>query len=83
MGLDAEHHRVFSGCHNKTMTISNTTTGKVIALMPIGEKVDGNGFDAGIGLAFSSNDDGTLTLIRETSPDNFEVLGNDWKFGFL
>ncbi|MDR3631299.1 MAG: hypothetical protein P4L42_13295 [Desulfocapsaceae bacterium] len=74
MGLDAEHHRVFSGCHNKTMTILNTTTGKVIALMPIGEKVDGNGFDAGIGLAFSSNGDGTLTLIRETSPDNFEVL---------
>jgi len=44
LGLDPEHHRVFSGFHNKTMTILDTTTGKVIAALPIGEKVDGNGF---------------------------------------
>ena len=55
------------------MTILDTTTGKVIAALPIGEKVDGNGFDVGTGLAFSSNGDGTLTIARETSPDNFEI----------
>ena len=74
MGLDSEKHRVFSGCHNKTMTILDTTAGTVIATMPIGANVDGNGFDAGTGLAFSANGDGTLTIVREASPGNFEVV---------
>ncbi len=76
MGLDTEHHRVFSGCHNKTMTILDTTVHKVIARMPIGERVDGNGFDAETGLAFSANGDGTLTIVREASPGKFEVVDN-------
>ena len=45
MGLDAEHHRVYSGCHNKVMTVLDTEIGRVIATVPIGEGVDGNGFD--------------------------------------
>jgi DNA-binding beta-propeller fold protein YncE len=73
MGLDAEHHRVYSGCHNKVMTILDTETGKVIT-MPIGEGVDGNGFDPGMGLAFSSNGDGTLSVVREFSPGKFEIV---------
>jgi DNA-binding beta-propeller fold protein YncE len=74
MGLDAEHHRVYSGCHNKVMAILDTETGKVIATVPIGEGVDGNGFDPKMGLAFSSNGDGTLTEVRESSPGKFEVV---------
>ncbi len=46
IGLDREHHRVFSGCHNKVMTVLDTDAGKVIAFVPIGEGVDGNGFDS-------------------------------------
>ena len=75
MGLDAEKHRVFSGCHNNIMAILDTKTGKVSTL-PIGSNVDGNGFDAGVGLAFSANGDGTLTVARETSPESFEVVDN-------
>jgi DNA-binding beta-propeller fold protein YncE len=74
MALDAEHHRVYSGCHNKVMTILDTDTGKVIATVPIGEGVDGNGFDPQTGLAFSSNGDGTLTVVRESSAGKFEVV---------
>jgi DNA-binding beta-propeller fold protein YncE len=74
MGLDSEHGRLFSGCHNKIMAISDTTAGKVIATVTIGANVDGNGFDAGTGLAFSSNGDGTLTVVRESSPFNFEAV---------
>ncbi len=74
MGIDAEHGRVFSGCHNKIMTVLDTKTGKVIATPPIGANVDGNGFDSGTGLAFSSNGDGTLTVVRETSPGKYEVM---------
>ena len=73
MGLDAERHRVYSACHNKVMTVLDTETGKVIAAVPIGEGVDGNGYDPKTGLAFSSNGDGTLTVVRESSPGKFEV----------
>jgi DNA-binding beta-propeller fold protein YncE len=74
MGLDAEHRRVYSGCHNKVMAILGTETGKVIATVPIGAGVDGNGFDPRTRLAFSANGDGTLTVVQESSPGKFEVV---------
>jgi YVTN family beta-propeller protein len=67
IGLDTEHHRVFSGCHNKMMTVLDTQSGKVIATLPIGTGVDGNGFDPATGLAFSSNGEGTLTVVQASS----------------
>ena len=74
MGLDPEHHRVFSGCHNKVMAVLDTEAGRVIAMVPIGEGVDGNGYDPGTGLVFSSNGDGTLTVVKESSPGQFDVV---------
>jgi hypothetical protein len=73
MGLDVEHHRVFSVCGNKIMTVLDAGAGKVIATVAIGGGTDGAGFDAGTGLAFSSNGEGTLTVVRETSAGKFEV----------
>ena len=73
MGLDPVRGRVFSGCHNKMMTVLDLGTGKVVATVPIGANVDGNGFDPATGLAFSANGDGTLTVAREVSPGKFEV----------
>ncbi|HYA86406.1 MAG TPA: YncE family protein [Nitrospirota bacterium] len=67
IAIDAEHYRLFSGCHNKIMTVLDYKAGKVIATVPIGEGVDANAFDAGEGLVFSSNGEGTLTLVRETA----------------
>lgn len=76
MAIDTKHGRTFSGCHNKVMAIVDTATGKVLATPPIGAGVDGNGFDPGTGYAFSSNGDGTLTVVKETSPGSFEVVEN-------
>jgi DNA-binding beta-propeller fold protein YncE len=74
LGLDAARHRVFSGCHNKIMTVLDVNADKVIAAVPIGAGVDGNGFDPGSGLAFSANGgDGTLTVVHESSPGKFTV----------
>ena len=73
LGLDSERRKVYSGCHNKIMTILDTTSGR-IATVPIGANVDGNGFDAGTKLAFSANGDGTLTVVRESSSDTFDVV---------
>jgi DNA-binding beta-propeller fold protein YncE len=73
MGIDVVHHRIFSGCRNKLMTVLDIETGKVIATVPIGERCDGVGFDQETGLAFSSNGEGTLTVVKESSPGKFEV----------
>ena len=72
MAIDIEHHRIFSGCHNKIMAIMDVDSGKVIATAPIGAGVDANAYDSESGLAFSSNGEGTLTVVRETSPGKFD-----------
>jgi len=74
MGLDSEHHRIFTGCHNKVMAVLDTETGRVIAIVPIGQGVDANGYDPGTGLAFSSNGDGTLTVVKGSSSGKFDVV---------
>jgi DNA-binding beta-propeller fold protein YncE len=74
MALDADHGRVFSGCRNKIMTILDTRAGKVIATVPIGKGVDGVGFDPGTELIFSSNGEGSLTVVKESGPGHFDVV---------
>ena len=58
------------------MVIIDADNGKKIAELPIGSRTDGAAFDPGSKRAFSSNGDGTLTVIGEQSPDSFVVLGN-------
>jgi outer membrane protein assembly factor BamB len=67
IALDTEHHQIFSGCHNKMMTVLDSDTGKLLTTVPIGTGVDGCGFDSAAGLAFSSNGEGTLTVVQESS----------------
>jgi DNA-binding beta-propeller fold protein YncE len=76
LGLDAEHHRSFSVCGNKMMMVVDTRSGQVIATVPTGGGTDGGGFDAGEGFAFSSNGEGTLTVVRESASGKFEVAEN-------
>jgi DNA-binding beta-propeller fold protein YncE len=76
MAMDREHRRLFSGCHNRMMAVMDADTGKVVATPAIGEGVDANAFDPETGLAFSSNGDGTLTVVHEDSPDKYTVLDN-------
>ena len=77
MAADLAHGRIFSGCDNKLMTVTDMKTGKVVANVPIGEGVDANRFDPATGLVFSSNgESGTLTIAHEDSPDKFTVLQN-------
>jgi DNA-binding beta-propeller fold protein YncE len=55
------------------MAIVDVETGKVTATVPIGEGVDANAFDPETRLIFSSNGEGTLSVIRESSPGKFET----------
>ena len=74
LAMDQAHRRLFSGCDNKVMAVSDADAGKVVATLPIGEGVDATGFDPGTGLAFSSNGEGNLTVIHEDSPDKYSVV---------
>jgi DNA-binding beta-propeller fold protein YncE/mono/diheme cytochrome c family protein len=76
LDMDVKNRRLFAGCHNKVMAVINADNGKVVATVPIGEGVDANAFDPGTQLAFSSNGDGTLTVVHEDSPDKFTVVEN-------
>ena len=76
LAMDQKNRRLFVGCHNKMMAVVNADTGKVIATPAIGEGVDANTYDPGTGLAFSSNGEGTLTVVKQEGPDNYSVLEN-------
>ena len=74
IALDAVHHRLFAGCHNKMMVMLDTESGKVIDTVPIGAGVDGCAFDDATQLAFASCGDGTTTIAKEETPDKLTVL---------
>jgi hypothetical protein len=77
MAADLAHGRIFSGCDNKMIAVTDMKTGKGVAQIPIGEGVDANRFDPATGLVFSSNgESGTLTIAHEDSPGKFTVLQN-------
>ena len=77
MAADPQHQRIFSGCDNKLIAVTDMKTGKVVTTFPIGDGVDANRFDPATGLIFSSNgESGTLTVAHEDGPDKVTVLDN-------
>jgi DNA-binding beta-propeller fold protein YncE len=76
LAIDRAHRRLFPVCHNKTMLVLDSETGRIVATLPIGQGVDAAAFDSGTSLAFASNGDGTLTVIQEENPDSFHVVQN-------
>ena len=56
------------------MAVVDADCGKVLARPAIGQGVDATTFDPGTQLAFSSNGDGTLTMVPEDSPDKFTCV---------
>ena len=74
MAFDAQHQRLFLGCGNKMMVMMDSTSGKVVASVPIGEGVDATKFDSATQLAFCSFGDGTVTIAHEDSPDKLTVV---------
>jgi DNA-binding beta-propeller fold protein YncE len=76
LAIDVKNRRLFAGCGNKMLAVIDADSGKVIATPAIGEGVDANAFDPGTGYAFASNGEGTLTVVREESPDKYSVVEN-------
>ncbi|HEU4789629.1 MAG TPA: hypothetical protein VFS71_08100 [Flavobacterium sp.] len=74
LAIDLDSNRLFSVCGNKLMIVVDASNGKVIKTLPIGDGCDGVAFDAKKKLAFSSNGEGTITVVKEQNANKFSVL---------
>ncbi|HMC57752.1 MAG TPA: hypothetical protein VKJ01_01045, partial [Candidatus Solibacter sp.] len=77
LGFDVKNHILFSSNHKPaTMVILDSNDGKILDALAIGNGTDGALFNPKTMEAFSSNGDGTLTVIKENSPASFVVEQN-------
>ncbi len=76
LAIDVAARRLFSVCSNQKMAVVNADSGKVVATVPIGHGPDAAAYDPENKLVFSSNGEGTLTIVRQEGPDKYSVLGN-------
>jgi DNA-binding beta-propeller fold protein YncE len=76
IAMDAVTRRLFVACNNKMMIVMDADSGKIVGNLTIGERVDGADFDPTLKRAYSSNGDGTLTVVEEVDKNTFRVLEN-------
>ena len=77
LAMDVKNDILFAACRNpQTMVILNAKDGKIIDTLPIGQGTDGAVFNPKTMEAFSSQGDGTLTVIKEKNPTSFAVEQN-------
>jgi DNA-binding beta-propeller fold protein YncE len=75
LAIDVKNKKLFSACGNKMMAVTDMATLKVVATPAIGSAPDGAGFDPGTGLAFSSNGDATLSIVKAVN-GKYEAVDN-------
>lgn len=74
LAMDVKNNILFASCRNPaTMVILNAADGKILETLPIGSGTDGATFNPKTMEAFSSQGDGTLSIIKENSPTSFAV----------
>jgi YVTN family beta-propeller protein len=74
LAIDSKHRRLFSVCDGKVMAVTDAVNGKQVALVPIGEHPDAAGYDQKRGLVYSSNGEGTLTVVHQDAADRYTVV---------
>jgi YVTN family beta-propeller protein len=73
LAIDRRRERLFSVCHNKKMIVVDARSGNVVEELPIGADVDGAEFDPFLNLAFSSNGEGTVTIVKSHEGGRYSV----------
>jgi len=77
LAMDVKSKILFAACRNpQAMVVLDATTGKILDTLPIGAGTDGALFDPATMEVFSSQGDGTLTVVKENSPTSFSVEQN-------
>jgi len=74
LAIDIDHHMLFSGCQNAKCIVLDSETGKQVAALNVGRGIDGVAFDPVLGTMTANGQDGTVSVIRETSPGKYEVV---------
>ncbi|MDR3505370.1 MAG: YncE family protein [Acidocella sp.] len=67
VAIDEAKRLVFTSCHSGVMDVLNADTGAVVATLPIGKGTDAAAYDATRHRAFSSNSEGSLTVIDDSA----------------
>lgn len=73
LGLDQANRRLFSGCGNKVMVVTDADSGKAIASVPIGGGPDGLVYDPQTKRIVVANRDGSWTVVRQEGADSYKV----------
>ncbi len=74
LAIDVKNSILFAACRNpQNMVVLSAKDGKIITTLPLGRGTDGAVFNPATMEAFSSQTDGTLTIVKEMSPTNFVV----------
>jgi len=74
IAYDKASNRIFSGC-SKTSVVVNPDTGKVVASITNGTRVDALGWDAAKKLIFIPNGgEGNVTVVHQDSADKYTVV---------
>ena len=76
LAIDVTHKRLFSVCANRKMVVLDATDGHRVSVQTIGGDPDAAGYDAGTSSVFSSNADGTLTIIHQDDADRYAIVAN-------
>ncbi len=76
LSIDTASSRLFASCANAKLLVINARNGAVVATLPIGMGTDATAYDPHRKRVFSSNRDGTLSVIHEDDPAHFVLLGN-------
>ena len=75
LAYDPQAGRLFSACHNEKLVVTDSRTGRQVAVLPIGQGVDGAAFDPSTNNIITSNGAaGTLTVIHQDSPTSYSVV---------
>ncbi|WP_300600108.1 YncE family protein [Niabella sp.] len=72
LAIDRSTNRLFAGCDGKLVVV-NAVNGSVVQTVAIGDGSDGVAFDPKARHVFSSNGDGTLTVIQQQAADHYTV----------
>ena len=74
LAMDVKNRILFASCRNpQNMVILKADDGSIITTLPIGQGTDGAVFNPNTMEAFSSQGDGTLTIVKENGPASFAV----------
>lgn len=73
LAIDRRQGRLFSSCDNRKLMVVDAYRHRVITVLPIGKGSDAAAFDAELGLVFSSNGEGNLTVIGQDDQGHYHV----------